>query len=63
MAKLNEAGVTIPVIVGGTIPEPDIPVLHQLGVRKIFLPSTPLDEVVRGVTAVVEQARREEAAK
>ena len=30
---------TIPVIVGGTIPEQDIPVLHQLGVRKVFLPS------------------------
>jgi len=62
MAKLNEAGVTIPVVVGGTIPEQDIPVLHQLGVRKIFLPSTPLDEIVRGVTAIVEQARLEEAA-
>jgi methylmalonyl-CoA mutase, C-terminal domain len=62
MAKLAEEGVTIPVIVGGTIPEQDIPVLHQLGVRKVFLPSTPLDEIVRGVTAVVEQARQEEAA-
>jgi methylmalonyl-CoA mutase C-terminal domain/subunit len=62
MAKLNEAGVTIPVVVGGTIPEQDIPVLHQLGVRQIFLPSTPLDEIVRGVTAIVEQARLEEAA-
>lgn len=63
MDKLHEAGVTIPVVVGGTIPEQDIPVLHQLGVRQIFLPSTPLDEVVRGVTAVVEQARQEEAAE
>ena len=62
MAKLAEEGVTIPVIVGGTIPEQDIPVLHQLGVRKVFLPSTPLDEIVRGVTDVVEQARQEEAA-
>ena len=61
MAKLAEEGVTIPVIVGGTIPEQDIPVLHQLGVRKVFLPSTPLDEIVREVTAVVEQARQEEA--
>lgn len=62
MAKLNEAGVTIPVVVGGTIPEQDIPALQQLGVRRIFLPSTPLDEVVREVTAIVEQAQQEETA-
>lgn len=61
MAKLDEADVTIPVVVGGTIPEQDIPTLQQLGVRKVFLPSTPLDEIVRGVTAVIEQAQQEEA--
>jgi methylmalonyl-CoA mutase, C-terminal domain len=60
MAKLNEAGVMIPVVVGGTIPEQDIPALQQLGVRRVFLPSTSLDEVVREVTALVEQARQEE---
>lgn len=61
MAKLDEAGVTIPVVVGGTIPEQDIPTLQQLGVRKVFLPSTPLDVIVREVTAVIEQFQREEA--
>lgn len=61
MAKLKEAGVTIPVVVGGTIPEQDIPVLRQLGVRKVFLPNTPLDEVVQAVTIIVEQAQQEEA--
>ena len=62
MDKLAEAGVTIPVVVGGTIPDQDIATLEQLGVRKVFLPSTPLDEIVREVTAVVEQAQQEEAA-
>ncbi|MGH7965336.1 MAG: cobalamin B12-binding domain-containing protein [Candidatus Binatia bacterium] len=62
MAKLNEAGVTIPVVVGGTIPDQDIPALQQLGVRQVFLPSTPLDEIVRGVTAIIEQSQQEEAA-
>ena len=62
MDKLAEAGVTIPVVVGGTIPDQDIAILEQLGVRKVFLPSTPLDEIVREVTAVVEQAQQEEAA-
>ena len=61
MAKLHEAGVTIPVVVGGSIPEQDIPALHQLGVSSVFLPSTPLDEVVQAVTAIVEKAQQEEA--
>ena len=60
MTKLHEAGVSIPVVVGGTIPEQDIPVLQQLGVRKVFLPSTPLEEVVRAVTTIVEQSQQEE---
>ena len=62
MAKLQEEGVTIPVVVGGTIPEQDIPALHQLGVRGVFLPNTPLEDVVQAVTAIVEQAQQEEVA-
>jgi methylmalonyl-CoA mutase C-terminal domain/subunit len=61
MTKLHEAEVAIPVVVGGTIPEQDIPVLRQLGVRQVFLPNTPLDEIVRAVTAIVEQTQQEEA--
>jgi methylmalonyl-CoA mutase, C-terminal domain len=60
MDRLHEAGVTIPVVVGGTIPEQDIPTLQQLGVRAVFLPNTSLDEVVRAVTAIVEEAQQEE---
>ncbi|MBI3291585.1 MAG: cobalamin B12-binding domain-containing protein [Elusimicrobia bacterium] len=63
MAKLNEGGVKIPVVVGGTIPEQDIPVLHQLGVRGVFLPNTPLKDVVQAVTAIVEKAQQEEAVR
>lgn len=63
MAKLNEEGVKIPVVVGGTIPEQDIPALQQLGVSGVFLPSTPLEEVVQTVTAIVEKAQEEEAAR
>ncbi len=61
MAKLHEAGVTIPVVVGGSIPEQDILALHQLGVSSVFLPSTPLDEVVQAVTTIIEKAQQEEA--
>jgi methylmalonyl-CoA mutase C-terminal domain/subunit len=63
MAKLNEEGVKIPVVVGGTIPEQDIPALRQLGVCGVFLPNTPLEEVVQTVTAIVEKAQEEEAVR
>jgi len=63
MAKLNEEGVKIPVVVGGTIPEQDIPALQQLGVCGVFLPNTPLEEVVQTVTAIVEKAQEEEAVR
>ena len=55
IAKLDEEGVSIPVVVGGTIPEQDIPALQQLGVRRVFTPNTPLDEVVRAITAMLEE--------
>ena len=61
MAKLHEAGVTTPVVVGGTIPEQDIPVLQQLGVREVFLPNTPLEEVVQQVTDIIEKSQHQEA--
>ncbi len=56
MAKMAEEGVDIPVVVGGTIPPRDIPVLQQLGVRGVFLPNTPLEEVVQAITTIVEEA-------
>ena len=34
------------VIVGGIIPDQDIPGLKQAGVAGIFLPGTPMDEIV-----------------
>ena len=48
-------------IIGGIIPDQDIPGLKQVGVAGIFLPGTPMDEIVefirknvkpRGVAAV-----------
>ncbi len=54
MTKLAEEGVQIPVVVGGTIPQHDIATLQQMGVRGVFLPNTPLEEVVQTVTAIVE---------
>jgi len=47
MDKLRAAGLTdIGVIVGGIIPDTDIPKLLELGVARVFGPGTPLPEVV-----------------
>ena len=36
----------ITVIGGGIIPEEDIPKLERAGIKKVFLPGTPLDEII-----------------
>ena len=45
---LKEAGMdNVLVTVGGIIPEDDIPMLNELGVKGIFGPGTPTDEIVK----------------
>jgi methylmalonyl-CoA mutase C-terminal domain/subunit len=34
------------VVVGGIIPDVDIPKLNEMGIRGIFLPGTPMQEIV-----------------
>jgi methylmalonyl-CoA mutase C-terminal domain/subunit len=47
MALLKERGLDdVLVLVGGIIPDVDIPKLQQIGVRGIFLPGTPMQEIV-----------------
>jgi methylmalonyl-CoA mutase cobalamin-binding domain/chain len=44
---LREAGLDhVRVLVGGIIPETDIPKLHELGVDRVFVPGTSLDDIV-----------------
>jgi methylmalonyl-CoA mutase C-terminal domain/subunit len=38
------------VVVGGIIPDVDIPRLNEIGVRGIFLPGTPMQEIVDFIT-------------
>ena len=46
--QLREAGADdITVIGGGIIPEEDIPRLKESGIREVFLPGTPLDEIIK----------------
>jgi methylmalonyl-CoA mutase C-terminal domain/subunit len=45
--QLNVNGADdIIVIGGGIIPEDDVPNLKEAGIRSIFLPGTPIDEIV-----------------
>ena len=45
--QLTEKGVgDITVIGGGIIPKEDIPELKEAGIREVFLPGTPLEEII-----------------
>jgi len=50
----------IPVVVGGTIPLPDIPKLKSIGVKEVFLPGTPLTTIVEVVKKLADKKRRAE---
>jgi methylmalonyl-CoA mutase, C-terminal domain len=47
MTLLEEKGLhDVLVVVGGIIPDVDIPKLAEIGVRGIFLPGTPMQDIV-----------------
>ena len=47
MALLAEKGITdVLVVIGGIIPDVDIPKLREIGIQGIFLPGTPMQEIV-----------------
>jgi methylmalonyl-CoA mutase C-terminal domain/subunit len=51
MALLEEKGLQdVLVLVGGIIPDVDIPRLQQMGVKGIFLPGTPMQEIIDFIT-------------
>ena len=46
--QLREKGAgDVTVIGGGIIPKEDIPKLKEVGIKQIFLPGTPLEEIVK----------------
>jgi methylmalonyl-CoA mutase, C-terminal domain len=48
MALLRENGMEdVLVVVGGIIPDEDVPVLQQMGIQAVFGPGTSTDEIVR----------------
>jgi methylmalonyl-CoA mutase C-terminal domain/subunit len=61
MQLLKERGLQdVLVVVGGIIPDVDIPKLREIGVQGIFLPGTPMQEIIDFVQGNV-RARAEEA--
>jgi methylmalonyl-CoA mutase, C-terminal domain len=54
MELLKQKGLDhVLVVIGGIIPDVDIPKLEAMGVRGIFLPGTPMQEIVDFINARV----------
>jgi methylmalonyl-CoA mutase C-terminal domain/subunit len=54
MALLKEKGIAdVLVVVGGIIPDVDIPKLQEMGVRGIFLPGSPMQQIIEFIQANV----------
>lgn len=52
----KRGGEDIAVIGGGIIPADDIPYLKQHGVKEIFTPGTPLEEILQMIERILKQA-------
>jgi len=39
------------VVIGGIIPDVDVPKLHAIGVKGVFLPGTPMQEIIDFINA------------
>ena len=60
MELLKQKGLDdVLVVIGGIIPDVDIPKLQQMGVKGIFLPGSPMQEIIDFINANVR--RRAEA--
>jgi methylmalonyl-CoA mutase C-terminal domain/subunit len=58
IGELREAGLDVPVIVGGIVPEHDEGLLRQAGVAAVLSPGASTDEVVNAVRDVIGRPPR-----
>ncbi len=59
---LRDAGVEAPVIVGGIIPEQDVPLLREAGVAAVYTPKDfDINRIMREIVALVSAGAREPA--
>ena len=58
MAWLREKGMTnVSVVAGGIIPEDDVPVLENIGIKAVFGPGTRLSDIVDAIKNLTEGDR------
>lgn len=57
LENMREKGLNIPVIAGGIIPSQDLPLLKGMGIREVFLPETPLSEILDFVRDLTGQRK------
>jgi len=56
MELLEEQGLDdVLVVVGGIIPDVDIPKLQAMGIKGIFLPGTPMQDIIDYINANVRR--------
>jgi methylmalonyl-CoA mutase C-terminal domain/subunit len=56
MQLLKERGLDdVLVVIGGIIPDLDVPRLKEMGVKGVFLPGTPMQEIVEFIRGNVKQ--------
>lgn len=60
--QLKEKGVGCGLIVGGTIPAADVPVLKEMGAEEVFRPGSKVEDIIRFVEEKVT-ARRQRQTK
>ena len=60
LTELEREGASIPVVLGGTIPPKDVPLLGELGVAGVYPTSTPLAQVVDGIRVLIARPPTEE---
>ena len=57
VGALREKGVEVPVVVGGIIPEADVPALEEAGVAAVYTPKDfDLGRIMRDIVGLVESA-------
>jgi len=57
MEALTEAGVDVPVVVGGIIPDQDVPELEAAGVAAVYTPKSlgAINQIMRDIVRLVAE--------
>jgi len=59
--RLKEESISKPIFVGGIIPQDDAKRLLKGGVSAVFGPGTPMNEIVKKITAILEKPKKKKS--